>query len=85
MMITACVTGLVLISKENLMPPSNGDVSEKEEELEEEVREGARTKGRNPGTVPMAEVTPTATPWFLVRALRPTGEKVSSRLPIPVY
>ncbi len=55
------------------------------EELEEEGREGTRTKGRNPGTVPTAEVTATAPPWFLVRAQKPTGEEVSSRLLLPVY
>ena len=67
------------------MPLSNGDVSKKEEELEEEGREGAHTKGRNPETVPTAEVTATAPPWFLVRALKPTGEEVSSSLLLLVY
>jgi hypothetical protein len=57
----------------------------KRKKLEEEGREGAWTKGRNPGTVPMAEVTVTAPPWFLVRAQKPTGEEVSSRLLLPVY
>ncbi len=37
-------------------------------------------KERNPGTVPTAEVMATAPPWFLVRAQKPTGEKVSVRL-----
>jgi hypothetical protein len=41
-------------------------------------------KGRNPGTVPTVEVTATAPPWFLVRAQKPTGEEVSSRLLLPV-
>jgi hypothetical protein len=67
------------------MPPSNGNVSEKQEEPEEEGREGTHTKGRNPGTVPMAEVTETAPPWFLVRALKPTCDEVSSKLLLPVY
>jgi hypothetical protein len=57
------------------MPPSNGNLSKNEEELEEEGGEGARTKGWNPGTVRTAEVTVTAPPWFLVWALKPTGEK----------
>jgi hypothetical protein len=51
---------------------------EEKEEHEEEGGEGARVRGRNPGTVLMAEVTATAPPWFLVRALKPTGEEVSS-------
>jgi hypothetical protein len=67
------------------MPPSNGDLSKNKEELEEEGREGARAKGRNPGTVPTAEVTVMAPPWFVVRALKPTGEEVSSILLLPVY
>jgi hypothetical protein len=48
--------------------------SEEKEELEEEGGEGARVRGRNPGRVLTAEVTATAPPWFLVRALKPTGE-----------
>jgi hypothetical protein len=64
MMIAACVTGSVLILKANFMPPSNGDISEKEEVFEDEVGEGTHTKGRNPGTVPMAEVTTTAPPCY---------------------
>jgi hypothetical protein len=67
------------------MPPNNGNLSKNEEELEEEGGEGARAKGRNPGTVPTAEVTATATQWFVVRALKPTGEEVSSILLLPVY
>ncbi len=85
MIIAACVTCLVLILKVNFMPLSDGDVSEKEEELEEEDGGGTRTKGRNLGTVPMAEVTATAPPWFLARAQKPTGEEVSSRLLKPIY
>ena len=85
MMIVAWVTRSVLISKANLMPPSNADLSKNKEELEEEGREGAHAKGRNPGTVPMAEVTARAFPWFVVRALKPTGEEVSSSLLLPVY
>jgi hypothetical protein len=67
------------------MPPSNGDVSKNKEELEEEGGEGARAKGRNPGTVSTVEVMVTAPPWFLVRALKPTGEEVSSILLLLVY
>ncbi len=67
------------------MPPSDGGLSNNEEELEEEGGEGARAKGRNPGAVPMAEVTVMAPPWFVVRALKPTGEEVSSILLQPVY
>jgi hypothetical protein len=88
MIIAAWVTDLVLILKANFMPPSNSNISEKEEVLEEEGREGAHTKGRNPGTVPMAEVTATAPPWFLVRAQKPTGEGVSVSLlttALPLY
>ncbi len=33
MMIVACVTGLVLISKANFMPPSNGKYQEKKKNL----------------------------------------------------
>ncbi len=84
-MITAWVTGLVLISKANFMPPSNANLSKNKEELEEEGRDGAHVKGRSPGTVPMAEVTARAFPWFVVRALKPTGEEVSSILLLPVY
>jgi hypothetical protein len=85
MMIVAWVTGSVLILKANFMPPSNGDLSKNREELEEEGREGARAKRRNPGIVPTAEVTAMAPPWFVVRALKPTGEEVSSILLLPVY
>ncbi len=67
------------------MPLSDSDISVKEEELEEEGGEGARTKGRNLGTMPTVEVTATSPPWFLVRALKSTGEEVSSRLLLPVY
>ncbi len=84
-MIAAWVTGSDLILKANFMPPSNGNLSKHEEELEEEGREGARAKERNPGTVTMAEVMATAPPWFVVRALKPTGEEVSSILLLPVY
>jgi hypothetical protein len=35
MIIAAWVIGWVLISKANFMPPSNGNISEKEEALEE--------------------------------------------------
>jgi hypothetical protein len=73
MMIVAWVTGSVLISKSNFMPPSDGDLSKNEEELEEEGGEGARAKGRNPGKVLMVEVTATAPPWFVVRAPKPTA------------
>ncbi len=55
MMIAAWVTGSVLISKANFMPPSDRDLSKNKEELEEEGGEGAPTKGRNPGTVPTVE------------------------------
>ncbi len=65
--------------------PSKSNVSKNEEELEEEGREGARVKGMNPGTVLMVEVTLTAPPWFLVRALKPTSEEVISILLLPVY
>ncbi len=84
-MITAWVTGLVLISKANFVPPSNGGLSNNKEELEEEGGEGARAKGRNPGAVPMAKVTVTVPPWFVVKALKPTDEEVSSILLLPVY
>ncbi len=67
------------------MPPSDGNLSKNEENLEEEGVEGARDKGRNPGTVPTAEVMVTAPPWFVVRALKPTGEEVISILLLPVY
>jgi hypothetical protein len=67
------------------MPPSNSEVSRNKEEFEKEGGEGAHAKGRNPGTVPMAEVAATAPPWFLVRALKPTGEEMSSILFLPVY
>jgi hypothetical protein len=69
MMIAAWVAGSVLISKANFMPQSDGDLSKNEENLEEEGVEVASAKGRNPGTVPTAEVTATAPPCFVVRAL----------------
>ncbi len=62
------------------MPPSDGKLSKNKENLEEEGVEGARAKGRNPGTVPMVEVAAMAPPWFVVRALKTTGEEVSSIL-----
>jgi hypothetical protein len=67
------------------MPPSNSNLSKNKELLEEEGGEGASAKGRNPGTVPMVEATAMAPPWFVVRALKPTGEEVSSILLLPVY
>jgi hypothetical protein len=86
MMIAAWVTGSVLISKANFIPLSNSNLSENKESLEEEGVEGAPAKGRNPGTVPTAEVTATAPLWFVVRALKPTGEdEKSSILILPVY
>jgi hypothetical protein len=50
--------------------------------------EGACTRRRNPGTVPTAEVTVTAPPWFVVRAQKPAGEEVSISLlttALPLY
>jgi hypothetical protein len=85
MMIAAWVTGWVLISKANFTPPSNDNLSKNKEELEEEGGEGTRTKGRNQGTVLTMEFMAMASPWFLVRALKPTGEEVSSSLLLPVY
>ncbi len=85
MMIAAWVTGSVLILKANFKPLSNGNLSKNKEELEKEGREGSRAKGRNPGTVPMAEVTATAPPWFVVRALKPAGKEMSSILLLLVY
>jgi hypothetical protein len=55
-------------------PKQWGRIKNKEE-LEEEGGEGTRAKGRNLGTVPMAEVTATAHPIFLARALKPTMRK----------
>jgi hypothetical protein len=85
MMIAAGVTSLLLILKANFMPPSNGNLSKNKEELEEEGGEGARAKGGNPGTVPTAEVTAKAPPWFLLRTLKPTDEEVSFIFLLPVY
>ncbi len=65
--------------------PKRWPVPGKEEELEEGGGEGARMKARNPGTVSMTEVTAPARPWFLVRAQKPTGEEVSSKILLPVY
>ncbi len=67
------------------MPPSDSNLSKNEENLEEEGVEGTRAEGRNPGTVLMVEVTATVPPWFMVRALEPTGEEVSSILLLSVY
>jgi hypothetical protein len=83
-MIAACVTGLVLISKANFMPSSDGEDHKKKKNLRKRA-ENARARGRNPGSVLTAEVTAMAPPWFLVRALKPTGEEVSSRLLLPLY
>ena len=71
--------------KSKFHSPKRRPVPEKEEALEEEGGEGAQTKGRNPGTVPTMEVTAPARQWLLVRAQKPTGEEVSSRLLLPVY
>ncbi len=56
------------------MPQATAMGGEERGELEEGGGEGARTRRRNPGTVPMAEVTATAPPWFVVRAQKPGGE-----------
>jgi hypothetical protein len=65
--------------------PSDDDGADERVELEEEGGEGARTKGRNSGTVPTAEVTGTAPPWFVVRAQKPTVEEVSFSLLLLLY
>ncbi len=76
---------MVLISKANFMPLSNGNVSKKKKNLRKRAEKAPVQKGRNPGTVPMAEVMATAPPLFLVRALKPTGEEMSSSLLLLVY
>ncbi len=80
MMIAACTTGLVLISKAIFMPRAAPMGGEERRELQEGGRKSVCTRRRNPGTVPTAEVTATAPLWFVARAQKPAGEEVSISL-----
>jgi hypothetical protein len=51
----------------------------------ENRRPPSKRKESRDSMVPTAEVTATAPPWFMERALKPTGEEVSSILLLPVY
>jgi hypothetical protein len=68
MMMAACITSSVFISKKNFMPGADGKGGNVTMDLRESVGEGARVSGRKHGTITTTKVRAAEYPWFLVRA-----------------
>ncbi len=68
MMMAACATGSVFISKANVMPIANGKWVNVIMDSRESDGEEFCMRGRKPGTTKTTKVRSTKSPWFLVRA-----------------
>ncbi len=65
MMMAACITGSVFISKANFMPGADGKGGNVTMDSRESVGEGARVTGRKPGAITTTEVRAAESPMVL--------------------